>query len=138
MGGGDGDEDDGVEEVDVEALRARMQRSVDHLQRELQGMQAGRATPTMLDSVSVPVDSAHAPLSSLAKVLVQGPNLLQLSVYDNAHVAAIVRAIETSDLGLQPEQAGKTVRVPVPRATQETREILAKEVKKAAEACRSA
>ena len=91
----------------------------------------------MLDAVQVKVGGDLLPLPSLAKVLVQGANALQLTVYDGMNTKAICKAIEAADLNLMPEAIGKTVRVPVPRATQEIRNALAKQVKKAGEGCRT-
>ena len=128
--GADDEEENEAKEVDLDALAQSMQKSLDYLQRELAGVQAGRATPTMLDNVQVSIDGSKLPLPSLAKVLVQGTNALQLSVYEGSHTPAICKAIEMADLNLMPEPLGKTVRVPVPRPTQETRNQLVKQVKK--------
>ena len=79
-----------------------------------------------------------APLPALAKVLPQGPQTLQVSCYDASMVSAAVKAIEDSGLGLRAEPQGKVIRVHVPRATQETRQALAKHVKVLAEAAKTA
>lgn len=133
---GEEEGDEEATEIDLDALTRSMQKSFDYLQRELASVQVGRATPTMLDNVQVSIDGNKMPLPSLAKVLVQGSNALQLSVYEGSHTPAICKAIEMADLNLMPEAVGKTVRVPVPRPTQETRNQLAKQVKKTGESIR--
>jgi len=87
--------------------------------------------------VQVAIGGDKLPLPSLAKVLVQGTNALQLSVYEGSNAPAICKAIERAELNLMPEAIGKTIRVPVPRPTQETRNVLAKQVNKGGESCRN-
>lgn len=130
----DGEESD--VEVDFDALKEKMQKTFEHFQRELASMQAGRATPTMLDGVKVSVHGTQMPLSAVAKVLVQGTNALQISVYDGTHTDAICKAIEKEEMNLSPEAVGKTIRVPIPRLTADMREVMVKQVKKSGESCR--
>lgn len=134
------DEADGeAASVDMDAVSAKMQKLVDALLREYGAMQAGRATPTMLDTIQVKTaDGSSAPLTAVAKVLAQSAQALQVSVFDAANVPAVVKAIEMSRLQLRPEAQGKTLRVPVPRPTQEMRQQMTKEVRRAAEECKVA
>ena len=83
-------------------------------------------------------DGTSVPLPAVAKVLAQSAQALQVSVFDAANVPAVVKAIETSRLQLRPDAQGKTLRVPVPRPTQEMRQQMTKEVRKAAEECKVA
>ena len=84
-------------------------------------MHTGRATPSLLDSVRVEVGGGVEPLPvpSIAKVLVQGAQALQVSVHDASHTNAVIKAIEDAPLGLRAEQQGKLLQVKMPRATQE-------------------
>jgi ribosome recycling factor len=141
--GDEGDDSDGSStgepKLDIEAVKQQMNRPFDHLQREYAGMQTGRATPALLDSVQIDAgDGELVPLPSLAKVLAQGPQTLQVSCYDARAIPAAVKAIENAPLGLRAEQQGKVVRVSVPRPTQESRQALAKHVKVLAEAAKTA
>ena len=111
--------------VDGEEVRLQMERPLEHLRKEYAAMATGRATPALLDSISV----GGAGVSSLAKVLVQGPQMLQVACYDAASVPTVSKAIEEAPLNLRVEPQGKVIRVHVPRATQETRQALAKHVK---------
>ena len=133
----DDDEDDGEggeAKVDIEAVKQQMGRPLDHLHKEYAAMQTGRATPNLLDAVLL--DGVALP--KLAKILAQGPQTLQVACYDAAQVASAAKAIEDAPLGLRAEPQGKVIRVHVPRATQETRQALAKHVKVLAEAAKTA
>ena len=114
-------EEGGAAQVDFEAIKLQMHRPFEHLQREYASMQTGRAVPSLLESVRVDIGGGAdmQPLPSLAKVLTQGPQALQVSVYDQSHVNAVAKAIENSPLSLRAEQQGKLLRVNVPRPTQE-------------------
>ena len=128
-------------ELDEAAMKEQMAKPLEQLRREFSAMQTGRAAPSLLDMVQVDVGEANGgelPLPSLAKVLAQGPQALQVSCYDAAHVNACVAAIERSPLELRAEQQGKVIRVSVPRPTKESREQLAKHARLLAEGARAA
>ena len=139
----DDDDDDAaneVPEVDMDALAKKLARPLDGLLREYASLQVGRATPGMLDALQVALPNgggATVPLPSVAKVLAQSAQALSVNVFDAAAVPAVMKAIEASELGLAPEAAGKTVRVAVPRATEEARAAMAKQVRAAAEKCKN-
>jgi len=126
--------------LDEEAIKSQMARPLEQLLREFAGMQTGRAAPSLLDSVLVECGEGGAslPLPSIAKVLAQGPQTLQVGCYDAAHVVATVAAIERSPLDLRAEQQGKLIKVSVPRATKESREQLAKHARTLADGARTA
>lgn len=128
-------------EKDLEDLKQQMDRPFEHLQREYASMQTGRAMPNLLDSVQVDLGNGGNgphPLPTLAKVLAQGPLALQVSVYEAAHVNAVIKAIDNAPLGLRAEQQGKLIKVNVPRPTQESRQALVKHAKVLAEAAKTA
>ena len=128
-------------EKDLEDLKQQMDRPCEHVQREYASMQTGRAMPNLLDSVQVDLGNGGNgphPLPTLAKVLAQGPLALQVSVYEAAHVNAVIKAIDNAPLGLRAEQQGKLIKVNVPRPTQESRQALVKHAKVIAEAAKTA
>ena len=136
----DDDADNEVPEVDMDALAKKLARPLDGLLREYASLQVGRATPGMLDALQVALPNgggATVPLPTVAKVLAQSAQALSVNVFDAAAVPAVMKAIEASELGLAPEAAGKTVRVAVPRATEEARAAMAKQVRAAAEKCKN-
>lgn len=129
-------DDEGYVEVDLEDVERRMQGAIDALQREYSALNVGRASPTMLDALTVKGPDGEVPLAAAAKVLMLGPQALQVSVFDVALVPGVVKAIEQSSHGLVPEVAGKMVKVPVPRATKEARQEMVKQVRQHGDACR--
>ena len=140
MAAADGDDADLDWELDIEAVSDQMAKPLVHLLREFSGMQTGRATPTMLDNVRLDVGHGPVDLPTLAKIMVQGPQALTVSCFEAAHVQAAVKAIERDASGgaLRAEQAGKVIKVNVPRPTQESRLAMAKHVKVLAEAAKTA
>ena len=130
------DGEGGYVEVDLEDVERRMQGAIDAMQREFAALNVGRASPTMLDALTIKGPNGEVPLSAAAKVLMLGPQALQVSVFDVAMVPGVVKAIEQSSLGLVPEVAGKMVKVPVPRATKEARQEMVKQVRKHSDTCR--
>ena len=111
----------------MEDVKRRMQGAVDKLHREFAAISAGRATPAMLDTLLIASDGGPVALPSVAKVLLQGPQALQVSVFEAGMVAAVCKAIEEAEMGFVPEVQGKMVKVTVPRMTTESRELLVKQ-----------
>lgn len=127
--------------LDEALIKDQMGKPLVQLQREFSAMQTGRAAPSLLDNILVDCGEGgggQMPLPTLAKVLAQGPQSLQVACYDTAHVMATVAAIERSPLEMRAEQVGKLIKVSVPRPTKESREQLAKHAKVLAEAARTA
>ena len=98
-------------EVDIEDVKRRMQGAVDTLHREFTAISAGRATPTMLDGIMVAGEGGAVALPTVAKVLLQGAQGLQVSVFEPGMVAAVCKAIEEAEMGLVPEVQGKMLKV---------------------------
>ena len=118
------DDDDGDNgggsTLDLDAIQLQMSRPREHLDKEFASMQTGRASPDLLNTVRVDCGGESVPLPSLAKVLAQGPQALQVSVYDAANMGAIAKAIDQSPLGLRADQQGKLLKVSVLRPTRES------------------
>jgi len=143
-GKGKAEDDEGGEEaeatyveVDIEDVKRRMQGAVDTLHREFTAISAGRATPTMLDGIMVAGEGGAVALPTVAKVLLQGAQGLQVSVFEPGMVAAVCKAIEEAEMGLVPEVQGKMLKVTVPRMTTEARELLVKQARKLGEASKT-
>ena len=124
--------------VDVEALKEQMQRPLEHMLREFSSIQTGRAGPSLLEAIKADVGAGAQPIKALAKVLAAGPQVLQVSPFDNSHVSALAKAIESTGNGLRAEIQGKMLKVHVPRMTQETRQAMAKHVRVLGEAAKTA
>ena len=99
-----------------------MDRAIEALRREFSGVRTGKASPALLDTVRVDAYGSHVPLNQVATVSAPEPRLLLVQPWDRAMLGPIEKAILTSDLGLNPSNDGKVVRVPIPALTEERRQ----------------
>src|ERR1700756_4361545 len=113
--------------------RARMEKAVDDFRRELGGIRTGRANVALLDHVRVDYHGSQMPINQLGTVTIPDPMMLVISPWDPGAVALIDKAIRTSDLGLNPANDGKVIRLPVPPLTEERRKELVKKLHGTAE-----
>jgi ribosome recycling factor len=119
--------------VVFEECREAMEKSIRSLKADLQKVRTGRASTALLDGLQVDYYGTPTPLNQLANLTVPDPRLIVIAPYDKGAMQAIERAIQTSDLGLTPNNDGKVVRIPIPPLTEERRKELVKHVKRAAE-----
>jgi ribosome recycling factor len=124
------DEDVGVV---YDECREAMEKAIKSLKADLQKVRTGRASTALLDGLQVDYYGTPTPLNQLANLTVPDPRLIVIAPYDKGAMQAIERAIQTSDLGLTPNNDGKVVRIPIPPLTEERRKELVKHVKRAAE-----
>jgi len=110
-----------------------MEKALDRLRRELARVRAGRANPAILDEIKVDSYGSLMPLKQVATVSVADARLLVIKPYDRNNIAAIERAINHSQLGLNPSTDGVIVRVPIPPLTEERRRDLVKQAHDAGE-----
>src|SRR5215813_3291460 len=111
----------------------RMTTALEHVRHELAGVRTGRASVTILDSVHVEAYGARMPLNQLAGLSVPESTLIVAQPFDPSQLSAIEKAIRASDLGLNPSNDGKIVRVPIPALTEERRKELSRHVHKLSE-----
>lgn len=107
--------------VDLTAAENRMRGALDSVRREFSTIRTGRASPSILDRVEVEAYGSKMPLRSVANVNVPEPRLLTVTPFDPGTIKAIERAIDTSDIGLNPQNDGKIIRLPIPELTEERR-----------------
>ena len=117
----------------IKDTRARMQKSIDNLSKELANISAGRANSNLLNGVNVDYYGAPTPVQQLASINVPEARLLVISPYDKSSVADIEKAINAANLGVNPTSDGEVIRISVPALTEERRKELVKEVKKIGE-----
>jgi ribosome recycling factor len=110
----------------LEDARERMHKSVEATAHELSSVRTGRASPSILDRVHVAYYGADLPLKQLATISAPEPRLLTIQPFDNSAIKAIEKAINESDLGLNPSNDGKLVRLVIPQFTEERRRELVK------------
>ena len=125
--------DDWLKDAEV-----RMEKSLDALHKELQSIRTGRATPALVDRLQVDYYGAMTPLQSLASITAPEARLLVIQPYDRNSINAIEKAIQKSELGLNPGNDGQLIRIPVPALTEERRKEFVKLVKRHAEDARVA
>jgi len=122
----------------VKDARPRMEAAIDDVRRKLATVRTGRAAVNLLDSVMVEYYGTPTPLSQMASVHVPEPQMLTVQPWDQTQLGAIEKAIRAADLGLNPSNDGKLVRIPIPPLTEERRKQLAKQVHEIAEEHRTA
>ena len=108
----------------------KMTKTMHNLEEEFGGIRAGRANPHVLDKLRVDYYGTPSPIQSVANVSVPEPRMIQIQPWESSLVKAIEKAILTSDLGINPTNDGKVIRLIFPELTEERRKDLAKEVKK--------
>lgn len=117
--------------------RTRMGAVLDHLRRELAGVRTGRASTALLDSVHVEAYGSSMPLNQVAQLSVPEPTMILAQPFDPTLMGAIEKAIRAANLGLNPANDGKVIRIPLPALTEERRRELTKVVHKLAEEARN-
>ena len=111
----------------------RMKKTVEAMRNELATVRTGRASPHLLDRVSVDYYGAETPLKQLAQVAATDARMLTVTPYDKSSVSAIEKAVMESDLGLTPSNDGNVIRLSIPELTEERRKELVKVVHGVAE-----
>jgi len=111
----------------------RMTSTLEHVRHELAGVRTGRASVTILDSVHVEAYGAKVPLNQVAGLSIPEPTLIIAQPFDPSLLGTIEKAIRASDLGLNPANDGKVVRIPLPALTEERRKELSRHVHKMSE-----
>ena len=122
----------------IKETRPRMDAVIEDVRRKLATVRTGRAAVSLLDNVMVEYYGTPTPLSQMASVHVPEPQMLTVQPWDQTQLGAIEKAIRGADLGLNPSNDGKLVRIPIPPLTEERRKQLAKQVHEIAEEHRTA
>ena len=115
----------------------KMKLAVEHMHAELKRLRTGRATLGLLDGVTVDYFGTPTPLKQVATLTVVDATMLMAQPWDAKQIPAIERALQKSDLGLNPMSDGKTVRIPIPQPTEERRKELVKKAHDIAEHART-
>src|ERR1041385_4460600 len=119
-------------------LKSRMDKAVDDFRKALVATRTGRASVHMLDSVHVDYYGSQMPLNQIAQVHAPEPQLITVQPFDPTQLSAIEKAIRTAELGLNPMNDGKIIRVPIPPLTEERRKEMVKHLHKVLEDHRTA
>ena len=119
-------------------VSTRMDGAIEHVRHEIAGVRTGRASTALLDSVQVEAYGSRVPLNQVASLSVPEPALLAAQPFDPSLVKAIERGITEANLGLNPSNDGKVIRIPIPSLTDDRRKELSRHVHKLAEDGRNA
>jgi ribosome recycling factor len=126
-----------MEATDLKTLsvevKKRMDGHIEHVRRELGGVRTGRASVNILDAVQVEAYGSMMPINQVASLSIPEPTMILATPFDPSLMGAVERAIRASNLGLNPTNDGKVVRIPLPALTEERRKELSKLVHKYAE-----
>ncbi|MSR45623.1 MAG: ribosome recycling factor [Planctomycetes bacterium] len=116
----------------VEA-RAKIKASIDHLAGEFRGLRSGRATPALVENIRVDYYGSQTPISQLAQIQIPEPRQIAIKPYDAGALKDIEKAIQASQLGINPQNDGKVLRLTVPMLSEEQRKKLGARLKEMSE-----
>jgi len=123
---------------EIAQVRKRMDKAIDDIRKELTSIRTGRASISILDNVQVDYYGVPTPINQVAQLAAPEPTMITVQPYDVSLVGPVEKAIRASDLGLNPSNDGRLIRIPIPALTEERRKQLAKHVHKVAEEHRTA
>jgi ribosome recycling factor len=127
-----------IEKDVIKETKPRMDAAIDDVRRKLATVRTGRAAVSLLDNIQVDYYGTPTPLNQMASVHAPEPQMLTVQPWDQTQVANVEKAIRAADLGLNPSNDGKLVRIPIPPLTEERRKQLARQVHEIAEEHRTA
>ena len=124
--------------MDYTKIQEKMEKTINNFTERLSEIRAGRANPAILNKVKIDYYGTPTPIQQVANVSVPEPRMIQIQPWESSLIKGIEKAILTSDLGLNPSNDGKIVRLVLPELTEERRKDLVKDVKKKGEAAKVA
>lgn len=122
----------------VELAKEKMGKTISVLKQELSGLRAGRANAQVLDRITADYYGTPTPINQVANVSIPDPRIIQIAPWEQSMLKAIEKAIQKSDLGINPSNDGKVIRLLMPELTEERRKDLVKQTRKLAEECKIA
>ena len=118
---------------EVKVFEEKMNKTISVLEQEYASLRAGRANPAVLDKIRVDYYGAPTPIQQIAAVSVTEARILVIQPWDKSALKAIEKAIQTSDLGINPSNDGTVIRIEFPQLTEERRKELCKQIRKTGE-----
>ena len=116
-------------ELIIEETKERMQKALDHLEHELARLRAGRATPVLLDGITVDYYGVNSPLSQVSNINTPDPKTILIQPWEKTMLSVIEKAILAANIGLTPMNNGEVIRISIPPLTEERRHQLVKQVR---------
>ena len=117
----------------INQCEQKMLKSIEALKKDFATIRTGKANPAILNGISVEYYGSPMPINQIASVSAPEPQMILIKPYDKSILKAIEKAIQTSELGFNPQNDGDVVRIPIPALTEQTRKDLVKQAKKIAE-----
>ena len=124
-----------VDEI-IKSTKEKMEKSIKHLHEEYKGIRSGRANPGLIDGIKIEAYGQKMPLNQVASISVPEPRTLVIDVWDQSVVEIVEKAIQKSELSLNPNRDGKFIRIHLPPLTEERRKEFVKLVKNKSEECK--
>jgi len=125
-------------DAELKEMRSRMEKVIEHLKKELQGVRTGRAHPALVEDIKVEYYGTQTPISQLATISIPDARQILISPWDKTAIKTVEKAIQASQLGINPQVDGDNIRLVIPELTGERRVELSKLVRKYAEEARVA
>jgi ribosome recycling factor len=119
-------------------INSRMDSTISSLKTEMNGIRAGRASPSMLDTIKVDVYGSKMPINQIGNITTPEPRLINIEIWDKGNVSLVEKAIRESDLGINPTIEGTLIRLPLPQLTEERKLEYIKLAKKIGESSKIA
>lgn len=117
----------------VDIYKEKMQKTVDHLETDYASIRAGRANPHVLDKIKVDYYGTPTPIQGVGNISIPDPRVIQIQPWEKSLLKTIEKAIQASDVGINPTNDGNVIRLVFPELTEERRKDLAKDIKKKGE-----
>jgi len=117
----------------IATAKEKMNKTLKVIQKDLTTLRAGRANPQILDKITVDYYGTPTPINQVGNISVPEPRMLVISLWDSKMIPAVEKAIQKSDIGINPSNDGKVIRLMVPELNEERRKELSKQVKKMVE-----
>ena len=117
----------------VDVYKEKMQKTVDHLDADYASIRAGRANPHVLDKIRVDYYGTPTPIQGVGNISIPDPRIIQIQPWEKSLLKDIEKAIQASDVGINPSNDGTVIRLVFPELTEERRKDLAKDIKKKGE-----
>ena len=122
----------------IDTMIEKMEKSVSVYKKDLASMRAGRANPQLLDRISVDYYGSPCPINQVANISIPEPRIIQIAPWESNMIKEIEKAIQKSDLGINPSNDGKIIRLVLPELNEERRKDLVKQTRKMGEDCKVA
>tara|TARA_Y100001970_G_scaffold206990_1_gene252145 strand:- start:4922 stop:5479 length:558 start_codon:yes stop_codon:yes gene_type:complete len=122
-----------MESIDINQINSKMEKTLHAFSNSISSVRTGRASTSLIENIDIEVYGQKMPLQQLATLSVPEPSLINVQVWDKNNIDSIIKAIQSSELGINPSSDSDFIKVPIPPLTEERRKELAKKIKQIAE-----